>query len=71
LISGVYDSQGKYARDAPLIHRAIEIAEKSPGEEHPDFLKYLNNYANLLRKIRTKPRELARIQNRIKSIEKK
>jgi tetratricopeptide (TPR) repeat protein len=67
----LYNAQGKYAKAVPLYHRALEIAEKSLGEEHPDFLICLKNYGNFLRNIRTKPRELAKIQNRINSIENK
>lgn len=70
-LASLYKSQGKYAKTAPLYLRAIEIAEKSLGEDHPDFLTYLTNYGFFLRKIKTKPRELAKIQNRIKSIENK
>ena len=67
----LYQAQGKYAKAVPLYHRAIEIAEKSLGEEHPDFFTYLKNYENLLRQIRTKPRELAKIQARINKLQKK
>jgi len=70
-LGSLYQAQGKFANAAPLYHRAIEIAEKSLGEEHPDFLKYLKNYENFLKKISTKPRELAKIQTRINSIENK
>ncbi|HYN44912.1 MAG TPA: tetratricopeptide repeat protein [Candidatus Limnocylindrales bacterium] len=70
-LATLYQAQGKYAKAAPLYHRAIEIAEKSLGEEHPDFLTYLINYKNFLSQIRTKPRELAKIQKRINSIENK
>jgi tetratricopeptide (TPR) repeat protein len=70
-LASLYQDQGKYAKAAPLYHRSIEIAYKSLGEEHPDFLTYLKNYGNFLRKIRTKPRELAKIQARINSIKKK
>lgn len=67
----LHKAQGKYSKAAPFYHRAIEIAEKSLGEEHPDFLKCLKNYSNFLRQIRTKPRELVKIQARINSIQNK
>ena len=70
-LASLYQDEQKYAEAASLYHRAIEIAEKSLGEEHPDFLKYLENYENFLRQIRTKPRELAKIQKRLNRIENK
>jgi len=41
------------------------------GEEHPDYLIYLENYKNFLRQMRTKPRELAKIQKRLNRIKNK
>jgi len=68
-LASIYQNERKYAKAFPLYQRAIEIAEKSLGEEHPDYLKYLENYENFLRQIRTKPRELAKIQKRLNRIE--
>ena len=70
-LAGLYQDERKYAKAASFYQRAIKIGEKSLGEEHPDFLTYLKNYGYLLRQIRTKPRELAKIQKRLNRIENK
>ncbi|TFH41450.1 MAG: tetratricopeptide repeat protein, partial [ANME-2 cluster archaeon] len=67
----LYENERKYAKAVPLYQRAIKIAEKSLGEEHPDFITYLKNYEYFLRQIRTKPRELTKIQKRLDKIENK
>ncbi|CAN0565103.1 unnamed protein product [Ectocarpus sp. 12 AP-2014] len=46
----VLEAQGKYDEAGPLSIRAIEIAEKVLGPEHPSFPKTLNNRALLLAK---------------------
>ena len=50
-LAGLYDTQGKYAEAEPLYRRALAIAEKALGPEHPDLATDLQNYAVCLPKI--------------------
>jgi len=43
----VYDNQGKYAEAEPLYKRALVIAEKALGPEHPHVAQSLNNLGGL------------------------
>jgi tetratricopeptide (TPR) repeat protein len=43
----LYQSQGHYAEAEPLYKRALAIAEKVPGPEHPNVAAGLNNLAGL------------------------
>jgi hypothetical protein len=40
---------GKYAEAVPLAQRAVELAEKQFGPEHPNVVTSLNNLAELYR----------------------
>ncbi len=46
-----YRDQRKYAEAEPLFRRALLIAEKTLGPEHPNVAQVLENYADLLRKM--------------------
>ncbi len=41
--------RARHAEAEPLFQRALAIAEKTFGPEHPNFVKSLENYAALLR----------------------
>ncbi len=43
----IYHTQGKYAEAEPLLKRALAIAEKARGPDHPDVATSLNNLAAL------------------------
>ncbi len=45
----LYDAQGKYAQAEPLYRRALAIAEKILGPEHPNVATGLNNLAEIYR----------------------
>ncbi len=45
----LYRILGRHAEAEPLFQRALVIAEKTFGPEHPNFVKSLENYATLLR----------------------
>ena len=45
----LYESQGRYAEAEPLYQRALDIAEKALGPDHPDVGTSLNNLAELYR----------------------
>ena len=47
--AGLYHSQGRYAEAEPFYSRALAIAEKTHGPEHPDVARSLNNLAELYR----------------------
>ncbi len=44
----LYKNQGKYAEVEPLYQRALAIAEKALGPEHPDVATISESYATLL-----------------------
>lgn len=48
----VYVKQGRYEEAEPLLKRALEIREKALGPEHPDTTTVLENYAELLRRMK-------------------
>ena len=66
----VYDSQGGYAEAEPLYSRALAIAEKALGPEHPTVATALENYAVLLRKTNRKA-EVAKMEARAQVIRAK
>ena len=41
----LYDAQGQYAKAEPLYQRALAIAEKALGPEHPNVATFRTNYA--------------------------
>ena len=43
----VHGEQGQYAEAVPLYRRALAIAEKALGPDHPDVAQSLNNLAEL------------------------
>jgi tetratricopeptide (TPR) repeat protein len=43
-----YKSRAEWSQAEPLYRRALDIAEKSAGGEHPDVVSYLTNLAALL-----------------------
>ena len=45
----LYRILGRHAEAEPLFRRALAIAEKTFGPEHPNFVRILENYADLLR----------------------
>lgn len=44
---GQLRNQGQYAEAIKLAKRALSLAEKAIGQEHPDTLKSLNNLVEL------------------------
>ena len=58
--------QGKYEQAEPLYQRALAIREQALGPEHPETLKTLQNYANLLRKVE-RDQEAAALEAQIKA----
>ena len=44
-LAEVYKSRGDTARAEPLLVRALAIAEKGLGADHPDVAHVLNNLA--------------------------
>ncbi len=48
-LAELYRAQGRYAEAEPLYQRALAIAEKALGPEHPHVATSLENYAALLR----------------------
>ena len=48
-LAGVYDAQGRYAEAEPLHKRALAIAEKALGAEHPLVAQSLNGLALVYR----------------------
>ena len=51
-LGALYREQGKYAQAEPLYRRALAIQEKALGPEHPQVATVLENYADLLRKMK-------------------
>ncbi len=45
----LYHTQGQYAQAEPLFKRALAIAEKALGPDHPNVAMSLNNLAALYR----------------------
>jgi tetratricopeptide (TPR) repeat protein len=66
-LAAIYEAQGKYAEAEPLYKRANAIREKALGYKHPDLLKVLMNYADLLRKM-SRGDEAARMDARVAEI---
>ena len=46
-LAELYFCQGKYSEAEPLYIQAVEIAERVLGENHPDTVKYRNNFEEL------------------------
>ncbi len=46
---GVYYSQGRTSKAAPLYQRSLAIREKALEPQHPEAVTSLENYATLLR----------------------
>ncbi len=44
-LAGLYRAQGQYAQAEPLFQRALHIAEKTLGPEHPDVITIRKNLA--------------------------
>jgi tetratricopeptide (TPR) repeat protein len=44
-LAALYDAQGRYAEAEPLYRRAVAIAEKALGPDHPRVGTALNNLA--------------------------
>jgi tetratricopeptide (TPR) repeat protein len=42
-LAAAYLKQGRYAEAEPLVQRALAIAEKARGADHPDIATSLNN----------------------------
>ncbi len=49
-LGSIYGKLGRFAEAEPLYKRALVIAEKGLGPEHPRVATSLENYAALLRK---------------------
>ena len=47
-LAGLYRAQGRYEEAEPLYRRALAIAEKALGPEHPNVVRIKENYAPLL-----------------------
>ncbi len=58
---GVYYSQGRTSKAAPLYQRSLAIREKALGPQHPEVVTSLENYATL-------PRETER-ENKAEELE--
>ena len=48
-LAGLYHAQGQYAKAEPLYQRALAIAEKALGPEHPNVATLRKNYGASLR----------------------
>lgn len=64
----IYKEQNKYAKAEVMYKLAIETTEQIKGRAHPDLIRYLTNYAGLLRLMK-RPIEAARLEARSKRIE--
>jgi len=51
-LAALYLAQGKYAEAEPLFQRALAVREKALGPEHPDTITVIENYAELLRRMK-------------------
>ncbi len=69
-LSALLYRQGKYAEAEPLVKRSVAIGEKTLGPEHPTVAAGLENYADLLRKMRRR-NEAAKVAARAKAIRAK
>ena len=47
----IYQAQGRHKEAQPLHRRALAIAEKSLGPDHPNIVKFLSNLAALYEKM--------------------
>ncbi len=69
--AGLYLSErARYSEAEPLYQRALVIAEKALGPDHPDVATLLENYATLLRRVK-RPAEAVRMESRAKTIRAK
>ncbi len=66
-LAALYAAQGRYAKAEPLYQRALAIAEKALGPDHPHVATALENYAALLRKT-GRGNEAAKLEARAKAI---
>jgi hypothetical protein len=66
----VYEAEGRYAQAEPLQKRALAIAERALGSEHPDLAMVLENCAALLRKM-SRQAEAEPLEARAKAIRAK
>ena len=55
-LAGLYKQQGRYADAEPLYKRALAIFELTFKSEHPEVLKILGNYVQLLKATNRKGR---------------
>ena len=69
-LASLYQDQGNYAQAEPLYRRALAIAEKALGSEHPNVATTLENYAELLRKT-NRDGEAANLEARAQAIRAK
>ncbi len=67
---GVYYSQGRTSKAAPLYQRSLAIREKALGPQHPDVAQSLENYAGLLRET-GRSEEAEELEARAKAIRAK
>ena len=66
----IYQAQGRHKEAQPLHRRALAIAEKSLGPDHPNIVKFLSNLAALYEKM-GKPREATGFSARAEAMEKR
>lgn len=69
-LASLYQAHGNYAEAEPLYKRALAIAEKALGEEHPNVATSLEYYSDLLRKT-NRETEAANLEARAKAIRAK
>ena len=69
-LAGLYDSQGKYAEAEPLYKRALKIAEKALGKDHPHVAFMLENMAKCYREM-GKKNKAEKLEARAKEIRSK
>jgi tetratricopeptide (TPR) repeat protein len=66
-LAELYRAQGKHAEAESLYQRALAIAEKVLGSEHPDVAQILNNLV-LLYKEMGQEEEVERLEERVRTI---
>ena len=69
-LANVYMEQGRLAEAEPLIHRSLEIEQKTLGFRHPEVAQSLANYASLLRAL-NRAAEARRIEARARANRKR
>jgi tetratricopeptide (TPR) repeat protein len=67
-LAELYRTQGQYAKAEPLLKRALAIREKALGLKYPYVAIVLENYAELLRKLK-RSTEAAPLEARAKAIQ--